>query len=79
MPTISEMSKDSNDESAKRKRTKSEAKVQGIIENTLKSAISKDRTRFKEGDVNLDLTYITNNLVAMAFPASGVEYVVHRN
>ncbi len=31
------------------------------------------KNRFKELGYNLDLTYITERIIAMAFPASGVE------
>lgn len=34
---------------------------------------SKDRIRFIDGDFDLDLTYITPQVVAMAFPAAGLE------
>ncbi len=31
------------------------------------------KNRFKENGYNLDLTYITKRIIAMAFPASGIE------
>ena len=32
----------------------------------------------EEGDVNLDLTYITPNIIAMSYPSSGIE-AMYRN
>ena len=46
--------------------------------NFLKKMVSGPKNRFIENDYNLDLTYITNRIVAMAYPASGVEKI-YRN
>jgi hypothetical protein len=42
------------------------------LSNNMKTAVSGDRYRFVDQDLNLDLTYITNNIVAMGYPAMGV-------
>jgi phosphatidylinositol-3,4,5-trisphosphate 3-phosphatase/dual-specificity protein phosphatase PTEN len=44
----------------------------------LRSKVSGKRNRYRDKDFNLDITYITNNIMAMSFPASGMESV-YRN
>merc|ERR1711963_938967 len=39
----------------------------------LRKKVSKDRNRYTDGTYDLDLTYITENVIAMGFPASGIE------
>jgi phosphatidylinositol-3,4,5-trisphosphate 3-phosphatase/dual-specificity protein phosphatase PTEN len=39
----------------------------------LREIVGGPKHRFKEDGYNLDLTYITDRLIAMAFPASGIE------
>eukprot|EP01103_Thecamoeba_quadrilineata_P010667 TRINITY_DN2363_c0_g1_i1.p1 TRINITY_DN2363_c0_g1~~TRINITY_DN2363_c0_g1_i1.p1 ORF type:complete len:592 (+),score=102.36 TRINITY_DN2363_c0_g1_i1:71-1846(+) len=39
--------------------------------NIIKKKVSGDRVRFTEGNFNLDLAYITKNVIAMAIPAKG--------
>ncbi|KAE9039143.1 hypothetical protein PR002_g5661 [Phytophthora rubi] len=41
--------------------------------NALRSAVSGSCERFVQDGFDLDLTYITPNLIAMGFPASGIE------
>jgi protein-tyrosine phosphatase len=38
----------------------------------IRSAVSQDRHRYKDGKYDLDLSYITDRLIAMAIPASGI-------
>jgi phosphatidylinositol-3,4,5-trisphosphate 3-phosphatase and dual-specificity protein phosphatase PTEN len=46
--------------------------------NWLRCKVSGKRNRYKEEGYNLDITYITDNILAMSFPASGMESV-YRN
>ena len=39
----------------------------------LREIVGGPKHRFKENGYNLDLTYITDRVIAMAFPASGIE------
>ena len=39
--------------------------------NTVRQMFSADKLRFIDGGHNLDLTYITDRIIAMAFPAEG--------
>ncbi|ELR18315.1 Phosphatidylinositol-3,4,5-trisphosphate 3-phosphatase [Acanthamoeba castellanii str. Neff] len=48
------------------------------LKKKVRVAVSKDRIRFNDKKHNLDLSYITNNLIAMAFPATGIE-ATYRN
>lgn len=43
------------------------------INNKVRAAVSKDKFRFKNGGYDLDLTYITNRLIAMGFPGTSFE------
>ena len=44
----------------------------------LQTLVSQDKCRYKDQNYNLDLTYITSRIVAMSFPASGLE-TTYRN
>ena len=41
--------------------------------NWIRSKVSGKRRRYKDNSYNLDITYITDNILAMSFPASGME------
>lgn len=44
----------------------------------IKNLVSGNRRRIIEGDYNLDLTYITPQIIAMSYPSSGIEGI-YRN
>jgi protein-tyrosine phosphatase len=46
--------------------------------NWVRELVSGKRNRYKEDGINLDLTYITNRIVAMGYPAAGIE-AAYRN
>lgn len=39
----------------------------------LRAKVSKDRNRFQDDENDLDLSYITDDIIAMGFPSSGIE------
>lgn len=46
--------------------------MQSIVK-AVRSRVSADKNRYLNGDFDLDLTYITDRIIAMSFPADGVE------
>lgn len=46
--------------------------------NLIREIVGGAKNRFKEEGFNLDLTYISSRIIAMAFPASGIEKI-YRN
>lgn len=44
-----------------------------MIMDFLREIVGGPKNRYKENGYNLDLTYITPRIIAMAFPASGIE------
>ena len=56
---------------------KNKANVQNMNPlNVLRELVSLKKRRLKVDGFNLDLTYITNHVVALGYPASGVEAAV---
>ena len=44
-----------------------------FLARTVRRAVSQDRRRFNDGIYDLDLSYITERIIAMAIPGSGIE------
>ena len=44
----------------------------------LRKIVSGKRKRFEDATYNLDITYVTKRVLAMSFPASGIE-TMYRN
>jgi hypothetical protein len=42
----------------------------------IRSRVSQNKVRFRDGNFNLDLTYITPHIIAMGYPAHGTEYYI---
>lgn len=47
-------------------------KIRGVFQ-PLRNLVSQDKNRYKDANFDLDLTYITKQVIAMSLPASGVE------
>ncbi|VDK56366.1 unnamed protein product, partial [Cylicostephanus goldi] len=47
--------------------------VVDLVFNPLRSVISQNRRRYTEDGFNLDLTYITDRIIAMGYPAKSIE------
>ncbi|GAM25775.1 hypothetical protein SAMD00019534_089500 [Acytostelium subglobosum LB1] len=44
-----------------------------VLKKKVRSIVSADRRRHRDDGIDLDLSYITNNIIAMSFPSSGLE------
>ena len=47
--------------------------------NYLRKIVSGKRRRFKEGEYDLDMTYITTRVIAMSFPGQSSIELMYRN
>jgi len=47
--------------------------------NIFRKLVSGRRRRFKQGSTDLDITYVTNRVMGMSFPASGMEQIYRNN
>lgn len=47
--------------------------------SSFKKKISGDKKRYIDNDYDLDLSYLTPRLIAMSFPASGIETLYLNN
>ena len=47
--------------------------------NCLRTLVSKEKNRIKVDGFNLDLTYISNYVIALGFPAGGMEAAIRNN
>ena len=47
--------------------------------NWLRNKVSGKRNRYHDTGYNLDVTYITDRILAMSFPASGMEQCYRNN
>mmetsp|Transcript_22014 Transcript_22014/g.61896 ORF Transcript_22014/g.61896 Transcript_22014/m.61896 type:complete len:1185 (-) Transcript_22014:55-3609(-) len=45
----------------------------------VRTKVSGDKQRYKEGEYDLDFTYITDRMIAMAFPGEGIESTYRNN
>ena len=50
-----------------------------ILKNIIREKVSGPKKRYKDSKYNLDLTYITPRIIAMAFPASGFKTIYRNN
>lgn len=43
------------------------------VKKLLRAKVSADKRRFQEGNYDLDLSYVTDRIIGMAFPSEGIE------
>jgi hypothetical protein len=62
----------------KARKSRSKCKIGFFFFNWLRTCVSVNKKRTKEEGFNLDLRYISSRLIAIGFPADGVESI-YRN
>lgn len=50
-----------------------------MIVRKMRGLVSKNKRRFKEGDFDLDLSYILDNIIAMGFPSEGSSALIRNS
>jgi phosphatidylinositol-3,4,5-trisphosphate 3-phosphatase/dual-specificity protein phosphatase PTEN len=50
-----------------------------VLVRKMRGLVSKNKRRFKEGDFDLDLSYIGDDLIAMGFPAEGSSALIRNS
>ena len=80
---LKKVPKDIKKDKKDKKKNKSKDKVNGEIKKQncfdhIREKVSTTKYRFNNSDFNLDLTYITNRIIACGFPAEGME-ALYRN
>jgi phosphatidylinositol-3,4,5-trisphosphate 3-phosphatase/dual-specificity protein phosphatase PTEN len=73
-----EYSDDEEVEANQRRVSAPKAKKMGSFKKIVKTLVSKKKRRFKADGFNLDLSYINDQVIAMGYPADGIE-AVYRN
>ena len=52
---------------------------QGAFSDAIRGKVSKKKLRWKADGFDLDLTYVTDNIIAMGYPSSGTEGLFRNN
>lgn len=68
----------SSSSNGERQGTSSKSSYKSFTKNILKYTVSRGRSRHVDHEFDLDLTYITDRIIAMSFPATGLE-TTYRN
>jgi hypothetical protein len=47
--------------------------------NIIRKIVARDKNRYKDDEIELDISYITPWVLAMSFPATGIESMYRNN